>query len=226
MSKKSWNPSAIETCRQINSTLNMLQEKALSIYYNPVNVVGQAQHACQITWNNHCPDRANAGRSFIKLEQYMHILQHNSYHCLLFDGSIIRANFEFEDNILVKQNLLWWPAPYDYGDLLEDGFPPVELMQYFYEERKWYEIVKMRSPIRIDFDRLKNTPNHPQSHLHMQNEDTRLFVRQPICFNRFIAFIFRNFYPEFTVPFSNVDFINYKVPPSEEIVYITSEIVV
>lgn len=114
MSKKVFNPSAQKTVNQINSTLDTLQKKALCISYNVVPPVMDTQHRCQITWNSHVSERANSGKSFIKLAQYRHILANNSYHCLLFDGSLIRVNFEFEDDLLLKQNLLWWPAPYDY----------------------------------------------------------------------------------------------------------------
>ena len=226
MSKRKLNPSASDTIIQINSTLSMLQEKKLSILYNQVNDVDPAQHVCRITWRNHCPGRANTGKAFGKLEQYRHILYNNSYHCLLFDGSIIRVNFEFEDNILLTQNLLWWPAPYNYGDLLEEGFPPVELLDNFYEDSKWYNAIKMRSPIRIDFDNRKNKENHSRSHMHIQHEETRLYIKEPICFNKFIDFVFRNFYPGLYVSFSPFDFINYNTTVQEEITYSMSEMVI
>ena len=226
MSKKIWNPLAADTVTQINSTLCMLQEKSLSIIYNEVNPLDPYQHICQITWRNHNANRANSGGSFRKLEQYMFILHNNSYHCLLFDGSIIRANFEFEDNILLTQNLLWWPAPYNFDELLAEGYPPIELMNDFYGDPKWYEALKMRSPIRIDFDSEINTENHPQTHMHIQHEETRLSIQKPICFNKFVDFIFRNFYPDFNLSFSPYDFINYKVYPVAKISYRTSEIVI
>lgn len=223
MSKKNWNPSASKTVYQINSTLDMLQEKALCITYNYVPPVEETQHCCQITWYNHVSGRENGGKSFLKLEQYLHILQTNSYHCLLFDGSVIRVNFEFEDDFLLVQNLLWWPAPYDYGGILREGYPPVDIMNDFYCEKQWYKVIKMRSPLRIDFDSRNNTESHPHSHLHIEHEDTRLNTGNPICFNRFIDFIFRNFYPELSLRLSESDFITYKIPELETLRYSSSQ---
>lgn len=226
MSKKEWNPTAQKTIVQINSTLDMLHEKGLAISYNVVVPSQDSKHYCQITWNNHISDRSNSGKAFTKLEQYLHILKTNSYHCLLFDGSLIRANFEFEDDILLRQNLLWWPAPYDYGNILQEGYSPVDLLLDFYGDSSWHKVIKMRSPVRIDFDSSKNEANHPHSHLHIQNEETRLNTSNPMCFNRFVDFVLRNFYPQFTLPFSNHDFIQYKTIEFKKLDYVFSHIVV
>lgn len=226
MSKKVWNPSAQKTVIQINSTLDILQTKALCISYNSVPPITDTQHRCQITWNSHISERANSGRSFVKISQYRHILETNSYHCLLFDGSLIRANFEFEDDFLLAQNLLWWPAPYDYEDILQEGFSPVEVLDDFYGDKEWHQNIKMRSPVRIDFDSSNNKKDHPHSHLHIENEETRINTICPICFNRFVDFIFRNFYPQFVLPFSKFDFIDYKIPDLQSIDYVSSKIIV
>ena len=226
MNKSGWNPSAQKTVIQINSTLDMLQQKSLALWYNTVPPIDEAQHHCQITWNNHVPERANCGKAFTTLDQYLHILETNSYHCLLCDGSILRANFEFEDECLLAQNLLWWPSPYDYGSILEEGYPPVELVKEFYADPLWHKAIKMRSPIRIDFDGQKNTANHPHSHLHIQNEETRLSTNKPICFNKFVDFILRNFYPQFDLTFSKFDFIDYVVPELQNVAYLRSQIIV
>lgn len=226
MSKKVLNPSAQRTVIQINSTLDTLLEKSLCISYNAVPPVIDTQHRCQITWNGHVPERANSGTSFIKLTQYRHILETNSYHCLLFDGSLIRVNFEFEDDFLLTQNLLWWPAPYDYGNMLQDGFSPVEILEDFYGDQNWHQNIRMRSPIRIDFDSTNNKREHPHSHMHIENEETRIDTISPICFNRFIDFIFRNFYPQFKLSFSQFDFINYKTPDLETIDYLFSQVTI
>ena len=226
MSKKTWNPSAQKTVIQINSTLDMLLTKALALSYNVLPPINESLRHCQITWNNHVSERANSGKSFTKLDQYLHILQTNSYHCLLFDGSIIRVNFEFDDDLLIAQNLLWWPAPYDYGNILQEGYSPVELILDFFGDNSWHETIKMRSPIRIDFDSSNNTVTHPHSHLHIQNNETRLNTNNPICFNRFVDFIFRNFYPQFELSFSSFDFIEYKIPELQNFDYISSWIIV
>ena len=226
MSKKILNTYARRTVDQINSTLDLLQNNSLCIFYNDVSPVDDTQIYCRITWRNHVPGRVNSGDSFNKLAQYRHILDTNSYHCLLFDGSLVRVNFEFYNNLLITQNLLWWPTPYDYGDIVLEGFTPVEVIDDFYGDNKWYEKIKMRSPIRIDFDSTNNTENHPHSHMHIEHAETRINTVSPICFNRFIDFIFRNFYPEISFPLSKYDFIYYNIPDLEIIDYINSKVTI
>uniref|UniRef100_UPI004057860C DUF2290 domain-containing protein n=1 Tax=Agathobacter sp. TaxID=2021311 RepID=UPI004057860C len=226
MGKSVLNPKARDTVIQINSTLRMLEEKGVVLFYNEVSQVNPAAQYCQITWHNHISGRANAGNSFLKLQQYMHILRSNSYHCMLFDGSLIRVNFEFENNELLSQNLLWWPAPYSYADLLQDGYSPVELLMDFYGDPKWHESIVMRSPVRIDFDSKNNTEIHPHSHMHIQNGETRINTVNPMCFNRFIDFVFRNFYPDYKIVFSEYDYIKYKIPEMQEKSYNSSTVII
>ena len=226
MSKRIINPSAQRTYQQINSVLEMLFAKHLVIAYNKVPPPDIHERECQITWLNHISDRANSGKSFTKLEQYLHILNTNSYHCLLLDGSIIRANFQFKDDILVKENLLWWPSPYDYGGLLEEGFSPVELINDFFCDEKWHQVIKMRSPIRVDYDGRRITePDHPYCHMHIEHEEARLDTRNPICFSRFVDFIFKNFFPEYHISFLQQDFIEYKVGKCDYVEYTTSHVI-
>lgn len=226
MGKRKINHLAESTVNQINSTLDMLQQKHLSVTYNLVNTPDYTNTQCQITWNSHISSRNNCGSSFTKLDQYLFILKNNSYHSLLFDGSLIRANFKFENNILLSQNLLWWPSPYNYSELLQDGFSPLDIMENFYSDSKWFETIKMRSPIRVDYDFNLNTVTHPKSHMHIQHENTRLSIDSPICFNRFVDFIFRNFYAEFDLKFSSFDFLEYKTHPLEDIAYLPSKITI
>ena len=225
MSKKNDNPVAKSTVEQINSTLNSLIIKKLAITCNYVASVNLPDHRTQITWNNHVSGRANSGSYFTKLNQYLHILTNNSYHCLLFDGSLLRVNFEFKNNLLLTQNLLWWPAPFDneYIEMLAE-FAAADIVEDFFEDNDWHKKIKMRSPIRIDFDSSNNTSTHPQSHMHIQHEDTRLNTNEPICFNRFVDFIFRNFYPDYNFSFSEYDYIRYRIPQYRKIEYIASQV--
>ena len=52
-----------------------------------------------------------------------------------------------------------------------------------------------------------------------------MVIRQPICFNRFVNFIFNNYYPNLSISFSEFDYIKYKIPDRDELEYITSTII-
>lgn len=226
MSKRIWNPDAQRTAIQINSVTEMLFNDGIACAFNRVPTPRDQDQRCQITWFNHVPDRANSGRSFTKLNQYKHILETNSYHCLLFDGSIIRANFIFENDLLLTENLLWWPAPFDFSELLGEGFSPIEILLDMFGDSKWYESLKMRSPLRIDFDSENNTINHPHSHMHIQNEETRIFTSKPICFSHFMDFVLRNFYPSCRWEINKYDFIKYKTPEISDLDFTVSKMII
>lgn len=225
MSKINMNPSAFRTIIQINSTLNFLFNKGVIVFYNEVPRTYKTERRCQITWYNHVPGRINCGDSFNKLGQYEHILKTNSYHGLLFDGSVIRVNFAFEDDLLLTQNLLWWPSPYDFSTLLQD-FAPIDILYDLYGDSQWFQSITMRSPIRIDFDSTNSSIKHSSCHVHIQNAETRLFIKSPICFNRFVQFILKNFYPQYDVHFLDTDFIKYKTPNLKRINSHYSELII
>ena len=67
-------------------------------------------------------------------------------------------------------------------------------MEEFLSDSQWHEVIKMRSPVRVDFDPSSTVVNkvHSATHLHMQHEDCRMYVEEPLCFNRFINFILKN----------------------------------
>lgn len=176
------NKNAQNTMEQMNNTFTMLLEKSLIYYYNPAKCCVDKNDTL-ITWGGHKPSRENCGKEFIKLKQYEYILQSRAYHCILFDGSIIRSSFKFSGPLLVSHSHLWWPSPFDEN--LDDN----ELLyQYndFLNDNDWMNKIKMRSPVRIDYDSSVNRANHPAVHMHTQSSETRLYLDQPICFNRFI----------------------------------------
>ena len=149
-----------------------------------------------VTWRNHIPGRHNAGSSFTKLNQYVSIYESGAYHCILFDGSIVRASFKFEKNLLIQENLMYWPAPLTVpeDEVDELGIRDAIDMRLLSLNSN-SEALNMRTPFRIDYDLSNANDMHPETHLHIQHSDCRISVNKPICFNTFIRFIISNFYP-------------------------------
>ena len=181
--------------QNIQNTLYLLAEKGLTICSNSP-VYQESSRGINITWPNHVSGRYNCEPSFGKILQYREIVKSGAFTCLLFEGSMVRAAFSFEDEFLVSHSLLWWPSPFliDSSDL-EVG-PVLDIFDLYAASEDWHEQIQMRTPVRFDFDVKISSNDHPTSHLHMQSGKCRLFVNSPVCFNRFIKFIFRNFYPD------------------------------
>jgi hypothetical protein len=154
-----------------------------------------------IRWDNHISDRANCGDSFTTLDQYSFLLKTGAFHCILFDGSIIRSSFEFINHSLIYHSHLWWPAPYVFDEEVTGEYTPQNKYEDFLMDPDWNKKVRMRSPIRIDFDPDRESESHPLVHMHTQHYETRIQLSEPICFNKFIKYIFQNFYPDIEIDY-------------------------
>lgn len=190
------NKHVENTREQIVNTLQILSGCGLTrITKDVLSTTIQSDEI--LTWNNHVPGRHNAGKSFTSLNQYISIYETGAYHCILFDGSIIRAYFRFRKNILMQESLLYWPAPIIIPEEDIDELGIREAMNmYFSDDDMISKKVVMRSPLRFDFDSMNASELHPATHVHLQHADCRISAKRPICFNTFIKFVFRNFYPD------------------------------
>ena len=195
-SMKRMNKHVEDTRDQIINTLQILHECGLSRITKDIAVVCN-QDTEILTWDNHVPGRHNAGKSFTTLNQYISIYETGAYHCILFDGSIIRVFFKFRKNILLQESLLYWPSPIliPEEDVDELGIREAVNM-YFSDIDMLNSKVAMRSPFRYDFDSSNISEQHPATHVHIQHAECRISAKRPVRFNTFIKFIFANFYPE------------------------------
>ena len=181
-------------CQSIQNTLRLLTDNDLTIYYNQP-VIQETHQRVRITWPNHVTGKHNSASSFGKISQYRAIIETGAFTCLLLDGAILRASYSFDSNELTEYNLLWWPSPFiiDAEDLKIGAV--LDIFDLYADSNEWHKDIKMRTPIRFDLDINNASKDHPASHVHFQESNCRLHVDRPICFNRFIKFIFKNFYP-------------------------------
>lgn len=194
-SKDNINKFVISCSNEMQNTLELLYNKKYLYFYNPPiieKIIENKEEVYVITWPNHTGGRDNCGKAFTRLNQYNHLIENSSYMGILYDGSIIRSTYKFKVNKLIGHSHLWWPAPY----LIEEGLTPHEMYESFITDPQWTNKLNMRSPIRIDYDPENNTKEHPAVHLHTQHHESRIHVDEPICFNRFIQYILKNFYPD------------------------------
>lgn len=206
------NKNTQNTYNDINDTIKFLKDKNIVYYFRPPEL---KDNNSVITWSNHIPGRFNCGEYFNDLRQYEYIVANGAYQCIFFDGSVIRTSFNFNGSKLVSHSHLWWPAPYtlpkgtrSFMDEADEENKDNFLYPYnmFLQSSNWSELVRMRSPVRIDYDsRHEATADHPLVHMHIQDHKTRLIIKEPISFCTFIKFIINNFYP-------NIDF-DYKKQP-------------
>jgi hypothetical protein len=150
----------------------------------------------QISWSTRQVGTTHL-HHFGSLEQYSQWLADGEYTCLLADYSIIRASFTIEFDKIVKHSLLYWPFPINTSTKINDITDALEAISIILDSiSKSSDIVSlsMRSPMRFDYDPKTASVDHPETHLHTQFEDTRIFVQRPLSFNTFIKLVFKNFY--------------------------------
>lgn len=179
-----------------------------------------------ITWNDHVSDRANCGSSFTTLEQYEHILKTGAFHCILFDGSIIRSSITFDSKNLINHSHLWWPAPFiDDGNITEE-FTPQNKYEDFLNDPNWMGKLRMRSPIRIDFDPENESESHPLVHMHTQHHESRVHLDSPICFSKFVKYIFQSFYPDIDLDFRKWNLLSFSYQKAKLSEYTFSSVII
>jgi|GEM_PF-853889 hypothetical protein len=181
--------------QSIQNTLTLLTDNKLTIFHNQP-VLEEASGKVIITWPNHISGRHNCEPYFGKIAQYREIVRASAYTCLLLDGAIIRACYCFNHEELTSYSLLWWPSPFRIVSEDLDLGGVLDIIDLYASSIDWHEQIQMRTPVRFDFDILNASSDHPASHLHFQSSNCRLYVDRPMCFNRFIRFVFKYFYPE------------------------------
>lgn len=182
-----------KTLQIIVNILRTLDEAGLLYSYNfPIHVAQGPLFG--VTWPNHVSGASYFSKHmFGKIEQYKGILQNGAYHAIVKDGSIIKVAYFFDQyGTLVKHNLWYWPNPFAIPENDIQDHTPLDVLDLYASD--WEKYVRFRTPLRFDYDQNGASANHSIAHLHMQTEECRIGVQEPICFANFIKFIFKNFY--------------------------------
>ena len=66
--------------------------------------------------------------------------------------------------------------------------------QYNLSEDEFRERLRVRAPLRFEYDPANAGEDHPASHLHLGRTDCRIPVSCPLSLDTFLRFIFKRFY--------------------------------
>ena len=204
---------------QIENTLDQMFKLGYVWYYD-IPKFEKNGIEDRITWNNHIGGRTVSGKYFLRINQYLEILSSKALIAILSDYSLIRCAFSFIENKLVSETLLWWPCPVIVDESLVEYCELKEIIEMILEDKEVETYIRMRSPIRIDFDVKNDNENHPGAHLHMEHEECRISTDEPICFNRFMNYIVKSFYPGWDVKLKKSEYIKFSYDrPKYKILY-------
>lgn len=191
-----WTP---KHCRnQVQNALDALMATQLAVDLQVPVVRRFAGGFTRVTWPAN-PEVDN-GRRFFEdfhlLETYFGWLTARHYSVVLFDGALLQITFDFRSDELAGHRLAYIPCPFDIGD---DGAerlrmePILDLINGYRDCGEEY--LRLRSPIRFDYDPTAASLEHPASHITLNHQDCRIPACAPLTLAQFIEFIFRRFYP-------------------------------
>lgn len=170
----------------------------------------------RLAWDGYDVDKE---WSFATAEEYLKLLRDRQYSFLLFDGSLIQLVYVLQSRRIIKHSLGYYPSPVPLTleewesyrenglaleDILTEKFEKVgvglfDLVKHTYEAYVSSTIsnsqdLRLKSPIRFDFEEGNNTLVHPGSHLHLSERECRIPVFAPLSVGHFVHFVFRHFY--------------------------------
>lgn len=132
------------------------------------------------------------------------LLQHKQYTVLLYDKSIIHAEFRIGTDSIIKERLIFLKKH-------NKIWGTDEIKELDEEEEDWFaEDFGIPILIRIDYDPNEHiNRDHPSSHFTLSNHDScRIPMKEAVTFSEFVRFILLHFYnvnfdkPEFRLGIS------------------------
>ena len=184
----------ISLLHELDNFLTLLHQSEIA-KSTTSNVVKRGPAGFQrITWatNTAVPGSLFRHKS-ATVAEYREWLDWQGYSAVLFDGSFIQMSYDFDYSGLIGHRLLYFPCPFDVDMALLEVLTLTEVIEH-YQDLEVAE-VKLRSPVRFDFELGSTAPGHPASHMTFQWSYSRVPVTGPVSPGHFIQFVFRNFYP-------------------------------
>lgn len=180
---------------ELNDFLTLSLRSNLALSATPTVLEVEHFGFARVTWATNSDAPGYLFRTATaSVAEYREWIDCQGYTVVLFDGSFIQISYDFTYTQLIGHRLMYFPCPFDIdpGMLLSD-LSLIEVIDLYHDER---DRIRLRSPIRFDYDVNASSAYHPTSHFRFQWAHTRIPVMAPISLGHFIRFIFKNFYPE------------------------------
>ncbi|MCX6116436.1 MAG: DUF2290 domain-containing protein [Proteobacteria bacterium] len=177
---------------QIESFVNFALRAGFAIDANPVlKLTSNLRN--RITWSNN-PRISDSFGKFATLDEYVAFVTRRDYNILLYDYSFIQLCYEFNRSEIVGHRLCYYPCPITFESSDFDNFNILELISLL-DGEAWQQRLRLRSPVRFDFDKKAVSLEHPASHFTICEDSCRIPVHAPLSVGHFVKFITRHFYP-------------------------------
>ncbi len=190
-------------CQRINEFCEFLSlsELALNIQSHVVKELEAGKR--RVTWTSVENTSSRQRYDDVRFSEYLSALRERDFSVLMYDGSILQISLDYNGGNLVGHRHVFLPCPIHFqpSDLHggDSGLIPLEDFIEDITADEFQDRLRVRPPLRFEYDPEAATEDHPASHVHLGQSRSRIAVSSPLSSDRFLRFIFRNFYPdEFT----------------------------
>lgn len=204
---------AKELIKDISTTMSGLRERNLLRDENGISQGYQPNGVYEVTFSG----KNDSGNIVYDTNiSYSHLidvlLSGRQYSVLLYDKSIIQAEFLISDNSLVKERFMFVKK---HNKIWEQD----EILEYEeISEEDWFsEEIGIPTILRVDFDPAEHKECiHAAAHLTLSNhESCRIPLKSAMLFSQFVEFVLFHFYGIDTNLCSNKVFIEDSITESE-----------
>lgn len=185
-------PKQIQT--DLRNLLDLLTRSEVALFSNPVVQDSVGDGRARVTWRSQIGGRSLTAGAFGTVDEYSDWVQTGAYSAVLNDGSLLQLSYDFLREDLVAHRLLYYPCPFNIDPTLLDELSLPEVIDLYRGQPS--STLRLRSPLRFDYDLAAQADGHPASHMTLLSENCRWAVVAPLSPGHFVRFIFRHFYPE------------------------------
>lgn len=191
MNKKSSEQIKKQIINDIEKTIAELYRNNLVRDRQGVDIKQTGRNAFELTFSSKCADNNIMYDKHISASYIMNkLLNAHQYIVLLYDKSIVQAEFVIDDGEVIKERLVFIKK---HNRIWDMG----KILQADAEDEDWFSDEKgIPVFLRIDYDVSSHVEcAHPVSHLTLSNnESCRIPIQDAITFSEFIRFVLFHFY--------------------------------
>jgi hypothetical protein len=176
----------------LRNFLELLLRFDIALAINPT-IQERVGSRVRVTWRSLLSGPMVTHNPFASINEYCMYIREQSYSAILFDGSLLQMSFDIKNKDIAGHRLCYYPCPFEIPqDELKDS-PLLDVIELY--SGAGYELIRLRSPLRFDYDPRNPSEGHPASHLHMLFPYCRCPVVSPLTLGHFVYFVFCYFYP-------------------------------
>jgi hypothetical protein len=164
---------------------------------------------------------------YASLAEYRMFVLGNPLHLSLNEGSLVQISYDFKDGEMLRHRFCYYPCPLAIPE--KEYMTDLEAWDYALEQELYGQIevlasedvklenipmvkpglLRLRSPIRFDYDPEKQSDAEPASHVHLGDVRARIPVHAAISLGQFMRFVISNFYPSYSTVLDSISSAQY-----------------